>query len=137
MPKVFEYRRRAENAEIDELGHANNQAYLAWMMEAAAAHSAVQGWPPQRYLALGAAWVVRRHEIDYLRPAFAGDELVIRTWVSGARQVSSRRRYEVLRRGEAEALAKGLTVWAWIDLASGKPAKMPPEVLGAFEVVPD
>ncbi|MCX5797792.1 MAG: thioesterase family protein [Elusimicrobia bacterium] len=124
-------------AEIDELGHASNQAFLAWMMEAAAAHSAVQGWPPQRYLSLGAAWVVRRHEIDYLRPALAGDDLLVRTWVCGARQVTSQRRYEIVRTGEAGALARGLTVWAWVDLKSGKPARMPPEVLGAFEVVPD
>ncbi|MGZ3488971.1 MAG: acyl-CoA thioesterase [Isosphaeraceae bacterium] len=26
-------------------------------------------------------WVVRRHEIDYLKPALENDELVARTWV--------------------------------------------------------
>ena len=61
------------------------------------AHSAAQGWPAERYHELGAGWVVRSHQIEYLRPAFAGESLVVRTWVAGFRKVTSLRRYKIIR----------------------------------------
>ncbi len=45
MPDVFEYSHVVDPQEIDELGHANNVAYVAWLQAAAVAHSAAQGWP--------------------------------------------------------------------------------------------
>ena len=56
---------------------------------AAIAHSTDNGWLPERYYELGAGWVVRSHQITYLRPALEGDELIIRTWVARARSASS------------------------------------------------
>src|SRR5260370_7167438 len=69
-------------AHIDELGHAGNLEYLRWVLEAALAHSTHLGLDQAAYLARGQAWVVRRHEIDYLRPAIAGDRLRIETRVA-------------------------------------------------------
>ena len=135
MPALFEYRRRVADDEIDELGHANNQAYLAWMIEAAVHHCDAQGWPASRYLALGAAWVVRRHEIEYLRPALPQDELVVRTWVASLERVSSQRRYELYRAADNALLARGMTLWVWMDLSTGKPCRIPAEVVAGFEVV--
>ncbi len=134
MPAVFEYRRRVLADEIDELGHANNQAYLAWMIEAAVGHSAAQGWPTERYLALGSAWVVRRHEIEYLRPAMPEDEIMVRTWVSAIARVTSERSYEIRRHPDGVLLAKGKTVWAWMDRKSGRPGRIPVDVAVAFAV---
>ena len=133
MPAVFEYRRRVLADEIDELGHANNQAYLAWMIESAVGHSAAQGWPTERYLALGSAWVVRRHEIEYLRPAMPEDEIVVRTWVSAIARVTSERRYEIQRHPDGTLLARALTVWAWLDRKSGRLGRIPTDVATAFK----
>ena len=54
MPAVFLHPHRVHEDEIDVLGHANNLAYLKWMLAAALAHSDVQGWPADRYHTLGA-----------------------------------------------------------------------------------
>ena len=43
---------------IDQQGHVSNLAYVAWMQDVAIDHSAAAGWPMERYLALGAGWVV-------------------------------------------------------------------------------
>ena len=44
---------------------------------AALAHSAAEGWPAEAYQKLGAGWVVRSHQIEYLQPAFPGDQIVV------------------------------------------------------------
>ena len=132
MPEIYFHSHTVEPAEIDELGHANNVAYVAWLQAAAVAHSAAQGWPPERYRALGQGWVVRAHAIEYLQPAFAGDRAVVETWVATMKKVTSLRRYRIVRAGDGELLATAETNWAFVDLASGKPVRIPPEIAAAF-----
>jgi acyl-CoA thioester hydrolase len=134
MPGVFEYLHIVRGDEIDELGHAHNLAYIQWMLEAALAHSAAQGWPAEAYLHLGAGWVVRSHKITYLSPAFEGDEVLIRTWVADFRRATSLRRYEMLRRLDGARLARAATHWAFIDFATRALRRVPPEVAQAYEV---
>ena len=81
---------------IDANGHVNNTDYVRWMQDAAVAHSDAAGCTAAT-LAAGCTWVVRSHRIDYLRPAFAGDQLTVKTWVADFRRAFSRRRYEFLR----------------------------------------
>lgn len=140
MTKVFHFEHVVRDDEIDTvIGHVNNLAYLKWMQSAAIAHSTAQGWPTEAYQRLGAGWVVRSHEIEYLRPAFPNDEIIVRTWVADFKKVTSLRRYEVVRgAGQDETvLAVAATDWAFIHFATHVPKRIPPEVSGAFEVVPD
>ena len=91
--------------------------------------------PARAILALGQGWVVRSHAIEYLLPAFAGDHLAVETWVATMKKVTSLRRYRIVRRGDAAVLATAETNWAFVDLAGGRPVRIPPEVAGAFVVV--
>jgi acyl-CoA thioester hydrolase len=135
MPEIYYHHHSVEPAEIDDLGHANNVAYIAWLQAAAVAHSAAQGWPPERYRALGQGWVVRSHAIEYLQSAFAGDRVVVETWVTTMKKVTSVRRYRIVRAGDGELLATAETNWAFVDLAGGKPVRILPEVAAAFTIV--
>lgn len=142
MPAVFHYPYTVRPEDIDGLGHANNIAYLEWMQSAALAHTAAQGWSAETYQKLGSGWVVRSHEIEYLQPAFTGDEIIVRTWVANFRKVTSLRRYHIVRPprndGDKEALlATAATDWAFIDYKTGQPRRIPPDVAAAFELVPD
>jgi acyl-CoA thioester hydrolase len=121
--------------EADELGHANNLAYLQWMNAAAVAHSTALGWSTQRYLEQRQGWVVRRHEIEYLHPARPGAELVIRTWVRSLGKASSWRAYEILNRQNIQRFAQGQTLWAWINYDTGRPGRIPQELIEAFPVL--
>jgi acyl-CoA thioester hydrolase len=86
---------------------------------------------------LGTGWVVRSHHIEYLRPTFAGEPLIVRTWVAGFRKVTSLRRYQIIRVADERVLAKAATDWAFVNYRTGQPARVPPEIIGSFELVPD
>jgi acyl-CoA thioester hydrolase len=77
----FELRIAVEPVDIDQLGNVNNVVNLRWVQDAAVAHWRVTA-PALEQERLH--WVVTRHEIDYRRPALAGDEIVARTWVDTA-----------------------------------------------------
>jgi acyl-CoA thioester hydrolase len=135
MPAIFDFPHIVTADEIDALGHANNLRYLSWMQAAALAHSAAQGWPAESYQRLGLGWVVRSHEITYERPAFQGDSIVVRTWVAGFKHASSVRRYDMLRSSDGKRLATAATCWAFVNYATGMPARVPPEIIQSFVLV--
>jgi acyl-CoA thioester hydrolase len=135
MPAVFEYRHEVLRSEMDELRHANNAAYVNWMQAAAIAHSTAQGWPSERYWDASYAWVARSHQIEYLTPAVAGDQLVVRTWVADMQRVSSLRCYAIVRESDGALIARAETRWAFIDLRTRKPTRIPREVQADFDVV--
>ncbi|MHB9080139.1 MAG: acyl-CoA thioesterase, partial [Pirellulaceae bacterium] len=137
MPAIFHHYHRVLDSEIDELDHANNAVYVHWMQAAAIAHSTAQGWPSERYWNASFAWVARSHKIEYIQPAFAGDELVVHTWVADMQRVSSLRRYEILRVADNTVVARAETRWVFVDLQSRKPTRIPPEVQADFVIVPD
>jgi acyl-CoA thioester hydrolase len=134
MTALFEYVHTVVSEDIDELDHAGNYHYVRWMQDAAVAHSTANGWSPDDYRRLGAGWVVREHQITYLRPAFEGDRIVIRTWVANLRPATSLRKYEIVG-ADGELLARAETDWAFINYARHRPVRIPPEVASCFEVV--
>jgi acyl-CoA thioester hydrolase len=117
-------------ADIDELGHVSNLVYLRWVMDVAMAHSRAVGWDWARYRALGAAFMVRRHEIDYVAQVTLGDTLRAETWVDSWRAASCIRKTELSRDGKI--VARAATTWALIGLTSGRPQRIPDELAALF-----
>ena len=118
-------------ADIDELDHVSNLVYLRWVLEVALSHSAALGWDHAAYRRLGAVFVVRRHEIDYLAQVVLGDEVRVTTWVESWKQVSCVRKTELARARDGVVVARASTTWAFIDYA-GKPRRIPPELIELF-----
>ena len=137
MPAIYEHRHLVLASEIDDQGHVNNLEYLKWMLRAAVDHSSAQGWPPERYRETGAGWVVRTHIIEYLQPAFAGEEIVVRTWVADFQKITSVRKYHIVRPHDNILLASAETNWVFIGLEHRVPRRIPAELAGAFEPVSD
>lgn len=137
MPAIFEFRHTVQPSEIDGQGHVNNIEYLRWMQDAAVEHSAIQGWTTERYLEFGAVFVVRSHQIEYLQPAFAGDEIKVVTWVNNFDRFTSLRKYQVVRERDNLLLASAATNWAFISWPRRLPKRFPSELVEAFVIVPE
>ena len=129
---VFRHPVTVQESDLDELGHASNIGYLRWLQDAAVAHSKAVGLGYERYVELGGVFVVRRHEIDYLRPALRGDELEVRTFVGSVMAAKSERRYEIVRLRDEVLIARAVTTWGFVDVSSGRPMRIPGEVYDAF-----
>jgi acyl-CoA thioester hydrolase len=126
---IFELRFTVAPEEIDRMGHVGNIVYLRWVQELAVAHwrSAASPADQEKFL-----WVVVRHEIDYKRPAYAGDEILGRTWVGAATRRAFQRHTELLRARDGKLLARALTIWCPVDAATRKPTDVSTEVRERF-----
>jgi acyl-CoA thioester hydrolase len=135
MPQIYQYKLTVTEDAVDVNGHVNNLEYLRWMQDAAILHSDAQGCT-KATTAAGATWVVRTHRVEYLRPAFAGEEIIVLTWVSNFRRVQSLRKYKIIRVKDNAVLVEGETDWVFVDAQTGRLRSIPKNVMAAFEILP-
>ena len=136
MPQIYRYELTVPKEAEDQNGHVNNIEYLRWMQDAAMQHSETSGCTGATN-AIGATWVVRSHRIEYLKPAYAGQKVVVLTWLSDLRRVQSLRKYRIIRPADKAILAEGATDWVFVDAQNGKLRSIPQEIKSAFEVLPE
>lgn len=145
---------RVRFSDLDPLGHVNNAVYVTYLEQAAIDHAAALDLDQDRLATLGGVFIARRHLIDFLRPALVDDRLQIVTWIGEMHGARAVRFYEIerqpgatatgwprpdhrLRPGEALAgfgdlILRARTDWAYVDPGSGRPRRIPPEVLAVF-----
>ena len=85
---------------------------------------------------LGAIPVAREHIIRYLKPGLLGDTIRVRTALVFNTGLRSTRVYSIDRMNTDDhvpvRLVECQTDWVWIDPASGRPKRIPPEVTRRF-----
>src|SRR6185437_7778895 len=118
MTEAFSHEIVVSDADIDFLGHASNISVVRWVQDTALAHSTAVGFDIDAYQRLGAVFVVIRHEIDYMRPALRGDVLEGKTWVPKVMSAKVFRNTEFTRRSDGQVLARGVTTWAFMEIAT-------------------
>lgn len=133
MNTSFHYPIEITPQDIDALKHVNNEVYLRWLMQAASAHSKAAGFGMEYFVSTKKAFVVRRHEIDYLLPALLGDSLSIKTWIDSFKGARSVRRYELWR--DSQKLVEANTLWVYIDLNTGRPLEIPATMIDQYHKV--
>jgi len=139
MPLIHLWTFRVRNCECDAYGRVHRANYLSYMQEAAFDASAAAGYDPARYDAMGLHWLIRETDVEYLHPLRYGDSVQVKTWVVDFRRVRSRRAYELRLAESGELAARANTDWVLLDHATGRPASIPREMMGAFfpEGVPE
>lgn len=133
-PGAFTYRFVVEPAHIDELGHAGNVTWVRWVNDIAIAHSTSVGLSADVYQERGIVWVVRKHEVEYLWQALLGEELEAKTWIANVRGATSLRRTRFVRRSDERLLVQAATTWALVDIQTGRPKRVPPDLLDRYGV---
>lgn len=119
----------ATPAEIDELGHVNNAVWVQWIQEMATSHwQAVAN--PEHIAAY--FWVVTRHEIDYRGNIAAGESVTGQTWIESVPKGAQFDRRVDFVDAAGKVIVSANTTWAMIDKASGRLARVRPEISGPF-----
>jgi acyl-CoA thioester hydrolase len=131
---IFKFNIQVTAEVVDRNGHVNNVAYIQWLQDAAVRHARESGCLAATDAA-GACWVVRMHHIEYLAPAFAGDNLTALTWVVNFQKVRSLRRYKIIRAKEQVIVVQAETDWVFVNAKTGRPMTIPAEVKNTFPLV--
>lgn len=132
-PKTGVYRHHftVPESAVDQNGHVNNVVYVQWMQDVAVMHYEAAGGN-QAMEDAGATWVARSHHIEYLKPVYAGDDVIALTWVENLRRVRSLRRYQFLRQTDNVLLARGETDWVFVDIETGRPRMIADDLISKW-----
>ena len=130
MKDIFELKIKVTAEDIDNLNHVNNVVYVQWMDKVAFEHWAflTKNNPLPQYI-----WVVLKHEIAYLKQAFLGDEITVKTWVGETKGFTSERLMEFYKNNQL--LVKAKTVWGMLDAKNYKPSRIRENVLNVLQPI--
>jgi acyl-CoA thioester hydrolase len=131
-PGVFTARRTIEFRDLDMAGHVNNANYMTFFEACSMAVGEAYGWTPARMLDAGFGIFARRYRIEYRQQARLGDEIEMATWVSDARRATAIRHYTMTRLADGALLARAHTLWAWVDVHTGRPTRIPDDFRADF-----
>lgn len=124
MRKVFEVTIKVTLEDIDTLNHVNNVVYVKWMDNVAFKHWA---FLTSEKIFTDYVWVVVKHEITYLREAFLGDLITVKTWVGETKGFKSERLMEFYKNDQL--LVKAKTIWGMLAVNTNKPTRIGSDVL--------
>ncbi|MEX1670110.1 acyl-CoA thioesterase [Zhongshania guokunii] len=127
-PSPFTLDFSVDASHIDGIGHVNNAVYVDWCQQAGWGHSLALGLNLDNYRDLDAAMVIRRADYDYILSAYAGEECVMGTWLTGNDgKLTMERHFQLLRKADGKSLLRGNWQLVCIRMSNGKPRRMPPE----------
>ena len=115
---AFELKMTVGAHDIDTNCIATPTAIVKYMMEAVDRNMLTCSPTYQDLMARGLSFVVSRSSIEVLRPLKEYEEITVSTWATPSKSVSFPRSY-LIKVGD-EIVAKGLSVWALLDINNGK-----------------
>ena len=130
-PHVIEL--AVEPQDIDAYDHVNNAVYLTWLDRVAWSHSAALGLPMAQCVQRRRGMAAHRIEIEYLKAAFAGEQVRLGTWiVASDGRLRVARRFQVRRAPDGATLARARVDYVCINLDSGRAVRMPEDFARAY-----
>ena len=135
MSSVFDLKIKVKPEHIDVLGHVNNVVYVQWMQDVASAHIETLGVGLDQYLEMKHAMVAVEHHVQYRKAAMLDDDIILRTWLYEINALYSFRQYAFFNAKDNSLLFTGNTKWACIEIASGRPKRMSPTFIQAYQPI--
>ena len=133
-PEPFLRRTQVQPADVDALKHTNNTIYVRWCEECAWEHSASLSMNIDAYLRLDRAMAVVEGRYHYLKASYMNEEVDTATWITHwDKRLTMTRHFQQRRVADGVTLLRAQVRFACIEISSGKPRRLPPEFLAAYE----
>jgi YbgC/YbaW family acyl-CoA thioester hydrolase len=117
--------------DTDAGGVVHNISYLRWIETARSQLAESLGWSLVDMTA-GSCPVVARTEIDYLKPAKLGDEVIVKTELFALERVRFFISYEIRKKSDGLLFSKAKQTMVPVDLKTGRPQALRKDWLEAW-----
>ena len=120
--------------ELDFLGHVNNKSYLTWIEHVSWQHARSVGISHELQRAENRIMAVYENCMQYLASCYAGEELLIATWIG--KQIGCCRRerhFQIIRKRDQKTVFTAQAVYVCIDLTSHQPRRIPKAFIKPYQ----
>lgn len=127
--QIFETEITVTEKDLDELNHVNNIRYVEWVNEVAKLH-----WEENtsEKIRNNYYWVIINHFIQYKSPAFLGDVVKFKTYVTKSQGVTSTRIVDMYLKNSERLIVTSETNWCLMIVKTNRPARITPEIANLF-----
>ena len=127
--ETYVHERTVTEDDLDDLQHVNNVRYVQWIQDIAKEHWEIRATDQ---LKKDFIWFVIRHEIDYKKQAFLGDDLLIETFVGDTTFVTSERFVNIRNIKTNDILVAAKSTWCLLDAKTKRPTKITEDLRTVF-----
>jgi acyl-CoA thioester hydrolase len=120
---VYTHALQPRFSDIDSYNHVNNAVYLTYFEEARVAFTHACGL--RALYTRECSTILVHADIDYKKPAFLGDTLLIALSCSAVRNSSFEYTYAITREADAALIATGKTVQVCFNFVLNAPVRVP------------
>lgn len=125
---MFQYGCEVRFRDVDGLGHVNNAVYHSFVEQARCHFFKQSGLFDSSNGISTLPLILARTEMDFIKPCFFGDKLVVKTWVSRIGNKSFNMSYEILN-DSGEVTVKAMAVVVYYDHKLDKSIPIPSDVV--------
>lgn len=131
----YQFTSRIRYSEIDESRHLTLPGLVNYFQDCSTFQSETIGNGVDAMLAAGKAWILAYWQIEITRLPVLTEAVTIQTWASGFRGFQGKRNYRMLDEA-GETLACAHSLWIYLDIHTGHPCRLDPEVIELYPVEP-
>lgn len=135
MFSIFESEIIIRPDDIDMNNHVHNTKYLDYVL--AARYEQMQRdykMSMNDFLSLNYNWVISTTHIDYKRALKLEDKIVVRTQLDSYSGAQVKVHFWIVRKHDDKVAAEGYLVYTMISLKSGRPVRIPEEIIKKYSV---
>jgi acyl-CoA thioesterase FadM len=124
-PAVLMTERNVDQRDLDEMEIVENTVYASYVEDAVTRALVMTGWAPAWLKAAGLAVRHRRFHIQYRSPAFWGDRLLFRVYLTRLGETGGEWFVTVRRRGFDGEAMRCVLAWDVVDRVTGEARPLP------------
>ena len=122
----YEFRGRVRYSEIDHRGTMTLPSLINYFQDCSTFQSEALGCGIDACNERKRGWVLSSWQVEIERYPRFGEKILVRTWSCGFEGLYGYRNF-CMEDGKGEIAVRAYTVWVYMDLEKGRPAKVDPE----------
>jgi len=135
MATKFDTEITVRPSDIDYNKHVHQSVYLDYLIFARVDQmKRCYKMSIETFFKRGYSWATKSTYIEFYKPVFMSEIVIVRTWVEEVKQKSVKVCFQLLKKGKQEIVAEGSAVYVLINAKTGKPEAIPEDVIKKYSI---
>lgn len=121
--------------EVDINGHVHQSVYFDYVLFARWDQmKRCYKMPMEEFFKRGYSWTTKSAHIEFKKPLFLGEMIIIRTWIEKIGQKSVKVCFQILKKKTEDVATEGNFLYVLINAKTGKAALIPEDMKEKYSV---
>lgn len=121
--------------EIDYNRHVHQSVYFDYLVHARIDQMRrCYKMPIEEFFRRGYSWTTKSIHIEYLKPLFFAERIIVRTWIAEVGEKSVHVQFQILKKETEEKATEGNAVFVLINAKTGKPEIIPEDIRKKYTI---